>query len=681
MPGAYVTQLSDGQVQVRVPRTSSTGTTATSFGSPVQTDSGASGPESTTAQTTSSLLGLLPLTVPGEKPTLEGIPSGARSATIGTTRPSAGAPVQTNSGASNSEAVTVQTTTSLPGILPLTVLSGKSTFRGIAPESQPTSLAPSSSSTTDSIARSANNDIPPIKDSSTAMGGSTFNTASRVPPSSSSTIADTSGSSTQFDFEPLPETEAPSLVLTGTATTTSSIGLSEFSDLGNESEAQGDELSSGMNESPGLAPSTEAGDLSAAAEQSGSDIPPRLTSSVSAIQSSSAGGSSPSGTQSQISTFVTKAASIGANPIGAEPSLNGPIRTTPTLMTSGSITGEPVALDGPLPPLGNPGNQGTETTPEDVPELVGDFPNVPTATQTTAPPKVKLEVVTNPAWTKDTLITTTIPGSTEPTMVPVFANCDGCGLGGSLVVLGSFIPGISYNMPKLPGGPQIPRFHLTCIAFCPSPGGPPPGTGPPPKPGPPQREDKNGNDIDDGGDDDTEDDGEEDDDEEDEDEEEEDEDDEEQTTSSQAADATSQVSTETGISSSHPSSTGSSTSSGTGVAAITDTAYIDVRPTDIQARDPTMDQYLLAAYSSLGIADDQSDPGSLPTSTGMPTSTSGSVSRTPSAMSSSSSVASLSPVPSTSSSSSSAPAPSPTEEAPEAEEEPAEEDPPTVEPK
>ena len=116
----------------------------------------------------------------------------------------------------------------------------------------------------------------------------------------------------------------------------------------------------------------------------------------------------------------------------------------------------------------------------------------------TALPDLKIEVATNPAWTSDTLITTTLPGSNEPTVVPVFTNCEDCGPGGSLVVLGSFKPGISYHLPKLPEFPPIPRFHLPCIAFCPSSGGPAPG-GKPPKPGPPKKEDENGNDVQDSG--------------------------------------------------------------------------------------------------------------------------------------------------------------------------------------
>ncbi len=281
---------------------------------------------------------------------------------------------------------------------------------------------------------------------------------------------------------------------------------------------------------------------------------------------------------------------------------------------------------GPILPEASVPSQDAAIAPpptlEDSPKPSDTTSDGPTATWTTAPPDFTGVVVTNTAWTGDTLITTTSPGSDEPTVVPVFANCEGCGPGGSLVLFGVSIPLISYHLPKIPGLPPIPRFHLPCVLFCSSPTGPPPGSssnqdnGKPPQPGPPEREKEKGEDEgrDDDKNDDQEDDQDNQDDEKDDnaddknddqedDQDEEDED--EQSTTSQSSSATSSTS----------SSTESSTSTGTEGPVATETAYIDERPTDGFTADMDMNQYLLAAYSSLGIANDQFDSAALPTAT------------------------------------------------------------------
>lgn len=64
------------------------------------------------------------------------------------------------------------------------------------------------------------------------------------------------------------------------------------------------------------------------------------------------------------------------------------------------------------------------------------------------------------------------------------------------------------------------------------------------------------------------------------------------------------------------------------ILVITDTAYIDDRPTDIIDRGGDAGQYLLAVYSSLGIADEQFDSMSIPNHTEVPSSSSVSASTT-----------------------------------------------------
>ncbi|KAL8765074.1 MAG: hypothetical protein Q9209_007735 [Squamulea sp. 1 TL-2023] len=398
---------------------------------------------------------------------------------------------------------------------------------------------------------------------------------------------------------------------------------------------------------PVPASSTDTGALNAPTRESAVENPAKLTYSTPSTPAPASFGPSSIGTQFPTSASMTGASTTGTSEAGA--SIDGTADMSIT-----SLAGAPSNREPTLPKIPAP-SQGTRITEEGSPLPSVSILHVPTATWTTAPRDLKLEIVTNPAWTDDTLITTTSPGSDQPTLVPVFANCEGCGPGGSLVVFGELQPLISYHLPKIPGFPPVPRFHLPCIAFCLSSSGPLPG-GTPPKPGPPEREEEQKEDGKDKGKDNKDDDNEDktdkqDDEEEDDQDDDQDDDqnnhqdddrDDQQSTASSAAkasskpsctavsdhsDCTSQPNTVTGNTSRRRSSTGTSSTTGIGSPLITDTAYIDARPTDVQTPDRNVDQYLLAAYSSLGIADEQIDSASIPVATtGMPTTSLGNVS-------------------------------------------------------
>lgn len=640
IPEGQVTQLDDGQVQVRYPAPSTLGTTTTPFVFFNQASSRESLSASSTASTLTSQTDTLPSTASGGRP-------------------------MTKSGADDPSPASADSTSA----------TNSATAGAITPGSR----------NNGALSLSSNDQSP---------------TEPRITFSSSTLRA--TGISSQLKSKPTSETYAKTPLPVGTGSVTAGIHNSGVGIQSNKPGPEGQETSSMSNPLPPDF-SAEAGSQNNPTERLEVGTSSGIPTSVVSMQSSvSEENSSPSGSQPPTPTFTMEESSTKSPPTGAEPSLlDRPADPTVTPENGEISTSIPTSSELPFPSLKIPASQGPQTTTDNPPTLRGDVLGLPTATWTTAPPDVKLQVMTNPAWSSDTLVTTTLPGSNEPIVAPVFANCDGCGPGGSLVVFGSLNPGISYNLPKIPGFPSVPRFHLPCIAFCPSPGGPSPG-GTPPKPGPPEREDENGKTIedkggkqnddkgndkdDDNGDDKNDDNGddngddkndeentnqddqqnnEQEDEQQDEqnDEEEEDED-EQQSTSSQTAEPTSSTGpTSSAPSSTTSSSTSSSSSSSTEISAITDTAYINVRPTDIFARDPKMEQYLLAAYSSLGIADDQVDTEPVPTATGLGITFSSSMIPKPSSSSSSrsSSVPSSTSSPSTSSSSSSPPTPSPSE--------------------
>ena len=596
-PEAYVTQLDDGQVQVRYSTPSTSSTTTTPFMFFNQANSGGSLSASSTANTLAGHTDTLPSTASDERHMIK---SGAHDSS----------PTSTDSTSATNSATTGALT--------------------------------SGSGDNGALSSSSN-------DQSPAEPRTTF---------SSSTIGAT-GTSSQLQSNPSSETDAKTPLPVGTDSVTAGIHNSGVGIQSKKPGLEGHETSSISNPLPPVV-STEAGSQINPTERLGastsSGIPVSMQSSASKV-------SSPIGAQSPTPTTTTEASSIRSPPTGAEPSLfDRPADPTATPENGELSTSIPTNSELPFPSLQVPASQGLQTITDNPPTLSGDVLGLPTAIWTTAPPDVKLQVMTNPAWSSDTLVTTTLPGSNEPIVAPVFANCDGCGPGGSLVVFGSFNPGISYILPKIPGFPSVPRFHLPCIAFCPTPGGPSPG-GTPPKPGPPKREDENGKTIEDKGGEENDDKGndnngddngdnknddksenqndkentnqdnqqndkqedDQNDGEEGEKDKEDEDEDEQQSTSSQTAEPTSSTgptstapsSTGSSRSSSTSSSSSSSTSSSTEISGVTDTAYINVRPTDIFARDPEMEQYLLAAYSSLGIANEQVDSEPVPTATGL----------------------------------------------------------------
>ncbi len=645
IPDAYVTQLSDGQVQVLVPLTSTPGTATTTSSrvSPTQTSIAVSNPTSSTTKFYNSLTGISPSTG-ANAATFQGLSSLAASLPTQSTQldKAEGTPPE------KIHEISVHNTNTQ-------VSMAHSSDRPFEAFQNPSSTAKGAP-------------VIPIQgadDGSSSIDGRPLATMSRPTMVISGISTFSSQSSSAIDYsvsKGFPSSVNPSdseLQTSSSLSATFTRGISTDSSSPTEtapfSETDGFLPMPLVSDVPVLASSIDVGAPTASMKKSTVGSPSKLIYPTPSIQFSVFSGPSPVGTRFSTPASVTGASTIRT--FGTAASMDGIADTSVR-----SLTGAPSNLKTTLPEIPGP-TQRTKITLGSSPLPSGPIFDIPTATWTTAPPDLKLEIVTDPAWTSDTLITTTLPGSDQPTLVPVFASCEGCGPGGSLVVLGAFKPLISYHLPNVPGFPPIPRFHLPCIAFCPSSGGPPPG-GAPPKPGPPKREeeqkddennkgeDKQDDDTDDQTDeqeneqdDDQDDDGDDDqEDGDDEDDQEDDQDDQHSTasptaetssrppcTAASGSGCTTQPSTFTGTSSGSSSFTETSSSTGTGSPAITDTVYINERPTDVQVQDRDMEQYLVAAYSSLGIADEQFDSTSIPTATtAMPTTSLGSVSTAPS---------------------------------------------------
>ncbi|KAL8918526.1 MAG: hypothetical protein Q9172_005396 [Xanthocarpia lactea] len=86
----------------------------------------------------------------------------------------------------------------------------------------------------------------------------------------------------------------------------------------------------------------------------------------------------------------------------------------------------------------------------------------PTSTMTTIPPNLSVDEAANALWTTNTWITTTSPGGSEATVVPVLVGCPGCGGRGHGLVLWN-LPKTPRVQFKFPGFPKVPRFHFPCI--------------------------------------------------------------------------------------------------------------------------------------------------------------------------------------------------------------------------
>ncbi|KAL9037488.1 MAG: hypothetical protein Q9180_003688, partial [Flavoplaca navasiana] len=383
IPEAYVTQLSDGQVQVRYSAPSTSGTTTTPFMFFNQGNSGESLSASSTANTLTSQTGTLPSTASDARPMIKSSAVDSRSTSTASTT----------------------ATTSATGDATTTGFGGSG-----------------------ALASSRN-------DQSPAEPRTTF---------SSSTL----GVATTSSPNPSSETDAQTPIPIGTSLITAGIHNSGIGIQSDKPAPDGQETSSMNNPLP---PEffTEAGSQTKPTERLGVDTSSVIPTSVVSMRSSASEDSSPVGAQSPAPIITTEASSTKLPPTGAEPSLlDRPADPTATPENGEISTSIPTNSELPFPSLKVPASPGLQTTTDNPPTLIGDVLGSPTATWTTAPPDVKLEVMTNPAWSSDTLVTTTLPGSNEPIVAPVFANCDGCGPGGSLVVFGSFNPGISYNLPK-----------------------------------------------------------------------------------------------------------------------------------------------------------------------------------------------------------------------------------------
>ncbi|KAL9037199.1 MAG: hypothetical protein Q9180_003854, partial [Flavoplaca navasiana] len=386
-PEAYVTQLDDGQVQVRYSARATSSTTTTPFIFFNQASSGGSLSASSTANTITSQIDTLPSTASDERP---------------------------KSGADDSSPTSTDSTSA----------TNSATASAITP----------GSGDNGALSLSGN-------DQSPAEPRTTF--------SSSKTGA--TGTSSQLQSNPTSETDAKTPLPVGTGSVTVGIQNSGVGIQSNNPGPEGHETSSMSNPLP---PNlfTEASSKTNPTEGLGVDTSSGIPISVVSMQSSASEESSPVGTQSPTPSTTPEASSTKPPPTGAEPSLLGrPADPTGTPENGEITTSIPTNSELPFASLKIPASQGLQTTTDNPPTLSGDILGIPTATWTTAPPDVKLQVMTNPAWSSDTLVTTTLPGSNEPIVAPVFANCDGCGPGGSLVVIGSFNPGISYNLPKIPG--------------------------------------------------------------------------------------------------------------------------------------------------------------------------------------------------------------------------------------
>lgn len=536
IPGAYVTQISDGQVQAHVPLASTPSPTAKSIVFPSHTILVASYSASSTVKVPASLTRTAPLTgdnlvnaattEKSDSSAVSKLSQSAQSDEPGT-MPASQIPHFADNATetpvaiaeSSSRALEVVRTSS-PSVEQDPVVpvqgagdEGSSTDGGpAAPTPSPTNpTSVQSATTSENLAskwsQSSATLDPSQSDSHTSPGSS---------------IPITIGSSSQPQTEPLSNTNPNSPLSTnvGSVTPGSGEGVIGDGDISSDSAAQPTELIGQTSSSdilghadPEALDSLSAiGDMPTSASTTETppptkepqlESPSKLPFPVSPTESPPSNDPSPVGPQLPLPTLNTEAASAGLIPPLTEASLDGPADPLANSIPGGESTPSPVLPEAPAP------SQNAAILPQPTLEssskTSGAIVGIPTATWTTAPPDLKEVVVTNTAWTRDTLITTTSPGIDEPTVVPVFANCEGCGPGGSLIVFGVSIPLISYHLPKIPGFPPIPRFHLPCVLFCPSSNGPPPGSSSsqdndtPPQPGPPEREEENAEDDEDTG--------------------------------------------------------------------------------------------------------------------------------------------------------------------------------------
>ncbi|KAL9038368.1 MAG: hypothetical protein Q9180_003183, partial [Flavoplaca navasiana] len=339
-PEAYVTQLDDGQVQVRYSAPSTSGTTTTPFMFFNQASSGGSLSASSTASTLTSQIDTLPSTASDERPMIK---SGADDFS----------PTSTDS----------------------TSATNSATAGAITP----------GSGDNGALSLSGN-------DQSPAQARTTF--------SSSKTGA--TGTSSQLQSNPTSETDAKTPLPVGTGSVTAGIHNSGVGIQSNNPGPEGHETSSMSSPLP---PNlfTEASSKTNPTERLGVDTSSGIPISVVSMQFSASEESSPIGTQSPTPLTTPEASSTKSPPTGAEPSLlDRPADPTGTPENEEITTSIPTNSELPFPSLEIPASQGLQTTADNPPSLSGDILGIPTATWTTAPPDVKLQVMTNPAWSSDT---------------------------------------------------------------------------------------------------------------------------------------------------------------------------------------------------------------------------------------------------------------------------------------
>lgn len=102
----------------------------------------------------------------------------------------------------------------------------------------------------------------------------------------------------------------------------------------------------------------------------------------------------------------------------------------------------------------------------------GTGDNAATSTMTVAPTDFSTQVTSNAAWSTNLLLTTTAPGSSSKTVVPVIVGCLNCGGHGGGIILWGLpkIPRVTFSFPKFP---KLPKITWPCILPFGCPGGGP----------------------------------------------------------------------------------------------------------------------------------------------------------------------------------------------------------------
>ncbi|KAF7558912.1 hypothetical protein G7046_g5249 [Stylonectria norvegica] len=97
----------------------------------------------------------------------------------------------------------------------------------------------------------------------------------------------------------------------------------------------------------------------------------------------------------------------------------------------------------------------TTSSTQEVPTITSTLTDLPVGFLPTT-------VTGHTEWTRNTWVTTTSPGTTTPTVVPVLVGCKGCGGRGSGIVIFGVppVPNTVFSFPKFP---SIPKVSFSCI--------------------------------------------------------------------------------------------------------------------------------------------------------------------------------------------------------------------------